>query len=608
MELLSPAKNKEFGIAAISHGADAVYIGADQFSARTAAGNQVSEIEELVSYAHLYNARVYIALNTILFDHELEEAGKLIEDLWNAGADALIIQDMGLLEMDLPPIPLFASTQVNNQTLSQVRFLEASGFERVVFARELGLREIEQISQSTTIALEAFVHGALCACYSGQCYFSAAIGKRSANRGECGQPCRLSWNLISQTGQVLERDRHLLSLKDMNRSDHIGRLARAGITSFKIEGRLKDLAYVKNITAFYREKLDAFMANEVNYTPVSSGRTLFFFKPDPLKTFNRGETDYFLFGRKGKVHSFDTPKSLGEKIGVVDRIESSYMTLKKAHDINNGDGLCYLDQGGKLQGFQVNSTDRGKIYPSGRLNLIKSSLFSKALIYRNHDHQFLKKLAGVSAERRIGIELSFHETLEGFVLKGRDEDENLSEFRFDMEKIPAQNESAGLATLKKQLGKLGTSIFYLKGLVIHSKPYFIPIRDLNKMRRGLLNIMTTKRVEVYRRFDAIPRPLPVQYPESQVDFTGNVSNEKAVQFYRKRGVAVIDPGFELSSPGAGTVVMTLRHCIRQALGQCPKETKNCLGIWSDPLFLENTKGRFQIVFDCKLCRMKIKIL
>jgi len=290
LELLSPAKNKEFGMAAISHGADAVYIGADRFGARAAANNTVSEIEDLAAYAHLYNARVYVALNTILFDNELDDARKLIVGLWNAGADALIIQDMGLLEMDLPPIPLFASTQVNNQTLSHVQFLEAAGFERVILARELGISEIEQISKSTTVDLEAFVHGALCACYSGQCYFSAAIGKRSANRGECGQPCRLPWTLISEKGRVLEKERHLLSLKDMNRSDHLGPLAAAGITSFKIEGRLKDLAYVKNITGFYRQKLDALMTNGSGLSPASSGRTILSFTPNPLKTFNRGET------------------------------------------------------------------------------------------------------------------------------------------------------------------------------------------------------------------------------------------------------------------------------------------------------------------------------
>lgn len=614
LELLSPAKNKEFGMAAISHGADAVYIGADRFGARSAAGNPVSEIEELAAYAHLYKAKVYIALNTILFDNELADARKLIDRLWNAGADALIIQDMGLLEMDLPPIPLFASTQANNQTVARVQFLEASGFERVILARELGIREIEEISQSTTVALEAFVHGALCACYSGQCYFSAVIGNRSANRGECGQPCRLPWNLISQADQgvekerVLEQERHLLSLKDMNRSDHLGRLAAAGITSFKIEGRLKDLAYVKNITAFYRQKLDSLMTVGSVYGPASSGRTTFSFVPDPLKTFNRGETDYFLFGRKGKIHSFDTPKSLGEKIGQVDHIDTRYLTLKISHDIQNGDGLCYMDQGGRLQGFQVNSTNQGKIYPSGRLNLKKSPLFPGALIYRNHDHLFLKKLGGDSAQRRIGLDLSFHETAEGFVLKGQDEDENRAEVRLDMEKIFAQNEPAALATLNKQFGKLGASIFYLRQLTLHSKPYFIPTRDLNQIRRALLERMTLKRSEAYEQAPAIPRPLPAPYPETQVDFTANVANEKAIQFYRKRGVTRVDAAFEVSPPGPGTVVMTLRHCIRQALGACPKETKTPPVGWDAPLFLENKKGRFQLVFDCKRCQMKILTL
>ena len=592
-------------MAAINHGADAVYIGADRFGARCAAGNLIADIEELVAHAHLYNAKVYVALNTILFDQELADARDLIEELWNAGADALIIQDMGLLEMDLPPIPLFASTQTNNQTLARVQFLEASGFERVILARELGIKEIEQISQSTTVALEAFVHGALCAGYSGQCYFSATIGKRSANRGECGQPCRLPWNLISGGGQVLERERHLLSLKDMNRSDHLGRLAGAGITSFKIEGRLKDLAYVKNITGFYRQKLDALMTTGVDFRPASSGRTVFSFVPDPLKTFNRGETDYFLFGRKGDVHSFDTPKSLGEQIGQVDRIDLKFFTLKHPHDIQNGDGLCYIDPKGQLGGFQVNSITQDKIYPSGRMDLQKSSLFPGALIHRNHDHKFLKKLASPSAERKIGLSLSFHESHEGFVLKGRDEDDFLCEVELAMEKIPAQNQSAALAALNKQLGKLGGTLFYLKELEICSPPYFIPTRELNQMRRSLLESMILKRAEGYRQVCAIPRPAPVQYPDTRVDFTGNVANEKAKEFYTKRGVTSVDSAFELSSPKAATVVMTLRHCIRKALGQCPRETKNALG---EPLYLENAKGRFKLVFDCDNCRMKILTL
>ena len=608
LELLSPAKNKEFGMAAISHGADAVYIGAGRFSARSAAGNPVSEIEALAAYAHLYKAKVYIALNTLLFDHELAEAARLIERLWNAGADALIIQDMGLLEMDLPPIPLFASTQTNNLTLSRVRFLESAGFERVILARELSLIQIEHIYRATNIDLEAFVHGSLCACYSGQCYFSAAIGNRSANRGECGQPCRLPWDLVSETGRVLEKDRHLLSLKDMNRSEHLAAMAAAGITSFKIEGRLKDLSYVKNITALYRQRLDALMAKGSGYVPAASGRTVFFFSPDPTKTFNRGETDYFLFGRKGSIHSFDTPKSLGQKIGSVDRIHAGYFTLNQIHDIQNGDGLCYMDQKGTLRGFQVNSVDQGKIYPSGRLNLKKCPLFPGARIYRNHDHTFLKMLAANSAERRIALDLSFEETPEGFVLEGRDEDGNRGEVRVDIKKVLAQNEPSALAAMNRQLGKLGASMFYSRRLTLSTKPYFVPIRDLNHMRRGLLEVMALKRAEAYDRILAKPRPVPASYPESQVDFTANVANEKAVQFYGKRGVSRMDPAFEVSPPGSRAVVMTLAHCIRYSLGQCPGEVKTSPGVWNAPLFLENAKGRFQIVFDCRRCQMKIVTL
>jgi len=608
LELLAPAKNREFGIAAVNHGADAVYIGAAGFSARAAAGNEVGEIEKLAAYAHFYRAKIYIALNTILFDHELDDVQKLIRQLWDAGADALIIQDLGILELDLPPIPLFASTQLDNRSVSRVRFLESAGFERVILAREMSLKAIEDIRQNTTVDLEAFVHGALCAGYSGCCYFSAAIGKRSANRGECGQPCRLPWTLSNGSGHVLEKDRFLLSLKDMNRSDYLHDLVLTGITSFKIEGRLKDIAYVKNITAYYRKKLDAVMTGSSGYRAASSGTTKLFFKPDPLKTFNRGETDYFLLGRKGDIHSPDTPKSMGEQIGCVDHMDLRYFTLKAGHDLYNGDGLCFMDRSGKLRGFLVNRTDQDKIFPAGYPDLKKSGLFPGAVMYRNHDHHFQKKLSTNSSERKIALDLTFFETQKGFILQGVDEDGNTAKTVIEMEKIEAKDEGGALTTLKKQLGRMGDSRFYLRRFSASSKPYFILTKELNRIRRECLETLTQKRQADYSRKSAKPRPDIEQVPEKYLDFTANVSNQKAVEFYQKRGVKIIDPAFELNRPGLGTVVMTLRHCVLKAQGQCRRDVKTRLEMWQDPLFLENKTGRFLLLFDCSICEMRIRIV
>ena len=606
LELLSPAKNRELGMAAVNHGADAVYIGAAGFSARAAAGNDIDEIEKLAAYAHFYKAKIYIALNTLIFDHEMKEVQKLIRHLWNAGADALIIQDLGILELDLPPIPLFASTQLDNRTVDRVRFLESAGFERVILARELSLKEIKDIRQNTAVDLETFVHGALCACYSGRCYFSAAIGKRSANRGQCGQPCRLSWTLMNGEGRVLEKDRHLLSLKDMNRSDYLHDLALAGVTSFKIEGRLKDPAYVKNITAHYRKKLDEIITGSSDYKAASSGRTELFFVPDPLKTFNRGETDYFLLGRKGDIQSLNTPKSLGEKIGTVDQMDSRYFSLNIAHDLHNGDGICFMNSSGKLEGFQVNRVDGDKIYPAGPSDLRKSSLVLGSVIYRNHDHLFQKKMSGGSSERKIALDLSFFETPQGFALQGKDEDGNTAEVWLETEKIEAKDGAQALATLKKQLGRLGESPFYLKTLNLPSKPYFVITRELNRIRRELLEILSQKRSEDYVREPAKPRPDVLPFPGNPLDFTANVANSKALEFYKKRGVETIDPAFELHQPGPETVVMTLRHCILRSLGQCRRDLKALPEMWKDPLFLENKAGRFRLEFDCTACEMRIK--
>ncbi|MCG8634739.1 MAG: U32 family peptidase [Desulfobacterales bacterium] len=609
LELLAPAKNHELGMAAINHGADAVYIGAEQFGARAAAGNSIAEIGQLCTYARRYRARVYVALNTLIFDHELEAARDLIYKIWDAGADALIIQDMGLLEMDLPPIPLFASTQTDNQTPEKVRFLEQSGFQRVILARELGLDAIARIRKSTSVDLEAFVHGALCVCYSGRCYMSAAIGGRSANRGACGQPCRLPWNLVTEAGEVLAENRFLLSLKDMNRSDHLAALAGAGITSFKIEGRLKDLAYVKNITGFYRRRLDALLEGNPGFTKASSGKTVLSFTPDPAKTFNRGETDYFLFGREGgPVDSPDTPKSMGEKIGTIKKVTPDWLTLDTRHRLNNGDGLCFLDAGGRLRGFQVNRVDKaGKLFPPGRQPLKKMPVSPGMTVYRNHDQAFSRLMAGKTSDRRIGLDLVFSEVQDGFLLSSEDEDNTCAQVKMESPKEPARNKERALGVIETQLGKLGNSLFFLRSLSIESAPYFLSAKDLNRLRRDLVSALEVKRERQYVQMASVRNTAPVPYPESSLDFRANVANALARKFYEKRGVAPVEPAFEISPVKPDGPVMTTKHCIRHSMGQCPKRHKpKDNRAWSGPLYLENEKGRFRVVVDCRRCEMQIR--
>ena len=409
LELLAPAKNLECGIAAIRHGADAVYIGAPKFGAREAAGNSVEEIEKLTTEARLFGVKTYVALNTILYDNELAEAERIIRQVYEAGADALIIQDFGILEMDLPPIALHASTQANNFTVDKIKFLEAAGFKRAVLARELSLRQIEEISAQTTIELEAFVHGSLCVSLSGQCFMSHAMGGRSANRGACAQPCRKKYTLTDSTGKTVIKDKHLLSLKDLNRSQTIGELAAAGVRSFKIEGRLKEMDYVKNITAFYRLELDRFLEGKPEFVPSSYGKTTFFFTPDPVKTFHRGATEYFMHGRQDSVAGIDSPKSIGEEMGEVIKINRDSIQVSGTKLPGNNDGLTFVNRLGESNGLKVNRAENGIIYPD-RMN----GIFVGARIYRNWDHSFQMALGKKTSERKIPIDIKLESTVDGF--------------------------------------------------------------------------------------------------------------------------------------------------------------------------------------------------
>jgi collagenase-like PrtC family protease len=383
IELLAPAKDLESGRAAINHGADAVYVGAPKFGARSAAGNSLDDIAKLIQYAHRYWAKVYVALNTILFDDELDEAQTIIRSISEAGADALIIQDMGLLELDLPPLPLFASTQTHNYSLKKIQFLEKVGFQRIILARELSLKQLKEIRANTRVELELFIHGALCVSFSGQCYMSQAIQGRSANRGVCAQMCRLPYTLTDNLGQVLENEKYLLSLKDLNLSEYLRDLIDTGISSFKIEGRLKDINYVKNITAFYRQRIDEILETDSSLSSASSGRTIAEFQPDPSRTFNRGFTDHFFRRRNKDILSSQTPKSVGACLGTVGKIRRDHFLLETTEALHNGDGICFFDQQELLCGTNINKVEINKIYPSELKGIEEGTM-----IYRNYDHQF----------------------------------------------------------------------------------------------------------------------------------------------------------------------------------------------------------------------------
>ncbi|MDR1699453.1 MAG: U32 family peptidase, partial [Prevotellaceae bacterium] len=537
MELLAPAKNAECGIAAVNHGADAVYIGAPKFSARAGAGNSLQEIERLIQHAHRYNARVYAALNTILKDSELTEAEQIIRQLYEIGADALIVQDMGILELNLPPIPLHASTQTDNRTVEKVQFLEQAGFAQVVLARELSLAQIREISSKTNVALEFFVHGALCVSYSGQCYISQALAGRSANRGECAQYCRLPYDLLDGNGKIIAQNKHFLSLKDLNLSDHLADLLDAGVSSFKIEGRLKDMPYVKNITAFYRQKLDALFETDKRYTRSSSGKTRFFFTPNPEKTFQRGATTYFLNGRDAHLSSHDTPKSISERIGKVSFVGQNYFGSNSATLIHNGDGLVFFNAGNELEGFRVNKVENGKIFPAQKINLSKGTT-----IYRNSDVEFEKQLAGKSAERRVAVDIVLSEIENGFALTFTDEDGNSVSENFPCQKELATRPDAGQNILQ-QLGKLGNTYFEARNIKIDTpQTPFIPSSSLANWRRTLCELLEKERITNYpRQLVETRRTTSLQYPKSELSYLENVYNSKARNFYTQHGATVIEP-------------------------------------------------------------------
>lgn len=603
IELLSPAKNLEVGVAAINHGADAVYIGGPGFGAREKVSNSIYDIEKLCRHAAIYDAKVYVTLNTLLFDNELDQARKIAWDCYNAGVDALIVQDMALLMMDLPPIALHASTQCNNTTAEKVKFLEDVGFKQVVLARELSINEIKEIRSKTTVPLEFFVHGALCVSYSGQCYLSHVIGHRSANRGACAQPCRLKWNLEDENGNTLIANRHLLSLRDMNNSKNLEELIDAGITSFKIEGRLKDADYVKNTTAYYRQALDKIIEKRDDLERASRGVSTPSFVPNLEKSFSRGFTDYFAHGRQ-KIDSPFTPKSMGEHVGLIQKIDGKRLNvnLLKGIELHNGDGLCFLDENNELQGFNVNGVDGSTILSSAPLSFRVQRGIS---LFRNYDIVWQKSVETSDGNRKIAIRLKLSDTAKGLKLSAFVDDSVRADVEIHCQKDIAKNPEKSLENIRTKLSQWGDTKFTIESVDIDFKEiYFIPNSVLGELKRQLVVKLEETLVNNHRngiiKHDA-QHVQSVDYPRSDLSYLGNVTNSLSRQFYENHGVTHIDDGLEKSMPEGEIVVMTTKHCIRYANGICAKET----GKPATPLFISNDCGRFRLDFDCKNCLMKV---
>ena len=604
IEILAPAKNLIQGIAAINAGADAVYIGAPLFGARTNATNSLEDIAEMVRYAHLFKAQVFVVINTILYDEELAMCKKLIYQLYDIGVDALIIQDMAILEMDLPPIVLHASTQANNRDPKHVKFLKDAGIKRVVLARELNLDQVREIHEATDVELEFFVSGALCVSFSGNCYMSVANGERSANRGSCAQNCRLPYELTDGTGKTLIQTAHLLSIKDLDLSDQLPSLIASGICSFKIEGRLKDIVYVKNNTSYLRKRLDDFLENNTDkYQKASSGRTFYNFEPKMDRSFNRGYTDYFVNKRKEKIGSWDTPKSQGQFIGKVIAAKANGYIIENSEILNNADGLYFVNAQGEADGAQVNIIVNGVVV----LNNMKS-IDVGTLVYRNSDAEFIKMVEQEkSAIRKIGVHLQFTETSEGFRLLATDEDGHQSEMTMVSEKTLANSTESVIPNITKNLAKTGNTVFIVDEIQVDfTENWFLPISKVNEIRREVLEQLVDIRIAQYHReaFQITKTDHP--YPVDKLDFTFNVSNQLARNFYKRHGVKDIEKAFELQwDPGKSRVMVT-KYCVKYELGKCARFQRATMGEkLVEPLTLKHGEVEYKLKFNCKPCEMEI---
>jgi 23S rRNA 5-hydroxycytidine C2501 synthase len=603
IEILAPAKNLIQGMAAINSGADALYIGAPQFGARTNAQNSIEDIEALVKYAHLFKVHVYVVVNTILYDNELETCRNLIWELYEIGVDALIIQDMAIMEMDLPPIVLHASTQANNRDADKIKFLADAGIKRVVLARELNLHQIKEISTASDVELEFFVTGALCVSFSGNCYMSVANGERSANRGSCAQNCRLPYNLIDGNGDTLIKNSHLLSIKDFDVSDQLPELVEAGVTSFKIEGRLKDIVYVKNNVAFLRNNLDAFLKGNEKYTKASSGKCTYAFDSALNKSFNRGYTDYFLNERKSTIGSWESPKSKGQYIGKLIKTIGNAYEIENGNLLNNGDGLFFINENNEADGIYVNSVENRVAYP----NVLKE-IAPGTEIYRNNDAAFIKIVEREdSAVRKINTTLLLTENESGFELVATDEDGYISKVNLVHPKERTKNNQSIEENIKTQLAKTGFTPYTANEIMIQfSENWFLPISKINEMRRTVYEQLSEIRISSYKRVERQTEKTSHPYPVSELDFTYNVSNSLARKFYERHGVTQIEKAFELQWDPGKSRVMTTKYCIKYELGKCPKYHKDTRGSsLKEPLVLKQGELEYKLKFNCKPCEMEI---
>ena len=613
LELLSPAKNIDIAKQAILHGADAVYIGGPHFGARHNAGNSVSDIAELVEFAHRFYAKVFVTLNTILHDNELEMAQQLIWQLYDAGVDALIVQDMGILAMDIPPIDLHASTQMDIRTPEKAKFLSDVGFSQIVLARELNLTEIANIYQQIDANIEFFIHGALCVAFSGQCYISHAQTGRSANRGDCSQACRLPFTLKDDQGRVVAYEKHLLSMKDNNQSENLIELIQAGVRSFKIEGRYKDLSYVKNITAFYRKKLDEILEKSDDFVSASSGRTQHSFTPDPNKTFHRGATDYFVRGRQSNIGAFDSPKFIGLPIGEMTKVTNQAIDIKSEKVLTNGDGLNVLVKR-EIVGFRADKVEKiannhYRVFPN-ELPKVFHSLKLPYQINRNLDHNWQQVLLKESSNRRIGVAFELINQSNVVQLIATSEEGCSVKIALKGEFELAEQSVKALKNIKDSLSKLGQTIYYLTNLEVNlTEIFFIPSSQLNQLRRDIIDKLTLERLTHYQRKLRKPQtePAPI-YPEEHLSFLANIYNHKAREFYAQHGVKLIESAFEAHEVKDDAPLMITKHCLRFAFNLCPKQARGIQGVKTKvtPMKLvQNNNEELILKFNCKACEMQV---
>ena len=626
LELLAPARDAAIGIEAINHGADAVYIGGPDFGARASAGNGIRDIERLCTHAHRFGARIFVTHNTILRDDELEPARRMAWDVYNAGADVLIVQDMGLLELDLPPIQLHASTQTDIRTVEKAKFLQDVGFSQMVLARELTLEQIREIDAAIDpdrCKLEFFIHGALCVAYSGQCYISHAHTGRSANRGDCSQACRLPYHVVDGQGRFVAHDKHVLSMKDNNQSANLAALVDAGVRSFKIEGRYKDMGYVKNITAHYRklfdELIEASEGSDRPYARASSGRTTFTFTPDPDQNFNREFTDYFVNGRRDDIGAFDSPKNPGQAIGFVTRVGADSIELaldKPEAQLHNGDGLCYFDLQKELVGMAINRAEplagkgQWRVFPKDPIAGMKD-LRKGTVINRNRDMSWVRVLERKSSDRRIGCWVKFGETPQGFALTLTDEDGHVAEACAAHAKEAPKDAARAEASLREHLARFGSTIFEPISIDLAlSQPWFVPSSLVNQLRREACAALEAVRAKAYRRpRRGAPVEPPVPYPEDTLTYLANVFNHKARDFYARHGVNVVGAAYESHEEEGEVSLMITKHCVRWSMSLCPKQAKGVVGvkgtIKAEPLQLVNGSEKLTLRFDCKPCEMHV---